>query len=297
MPCAKLNELEIEYEVHGSPDADPLLMVHGLGVQLTNWSESFIEALVSKGFFVIVYDNRDVGLSSKFDSWGAADIPEAFRQARARETVTAPYTLEDMADDGIALLGSLGISKAHILGLSNGGAIAQLMAIRHPEQVASLVSMMATSGRRGLPRPTEAAQAWLNKPNNPLGTREGAMDEAVETAALIGSPGATDKEEAIRARAAKEFERCFYPDGSSRHLLASLASGDSRVTQLPGIACPTLVIHGNLDPLVPVAQGKDVYDSIQDADMLVIENMAHDVPDHAVAQITEAIRANADRAA
>jgi proline iminopeptidase len=297
MPCAKLNELEIEYEVHGSPDADPLLMVHGLGVQLTNWSESFIEALVGKGFFVIVYDNRDVGLSSKFDSWGAADIPEAFRQARARETVTAPYTLEDMADDGIALLGSLGISKAHILGLSNGGAIAQLMAIRHPEQVASLVSMMATSGRRGLPRPTEAAQAWLNKPNNPLGTREGAMDEAIETAALIGSPGATEKEEAIIARAAQEFDRCFYPDGSSRHLLASLASGDSRVAQLPGIVCPTLVIHGNLDPLVPVAQGKDVYDSIQDAEMLVIENMAHDVPDHAVAQITEAIRANADRAA
>ena len=190
MPRAKLKELEIEYDVHGSPDVEPLLMVHGLGVQLTNWSESFIDALVSRGFFVIVYDNRDVGLSSKFDSWGPADIPEAFRQARAKETVTAPYTLEDMADDGIALLGSMGIQKAHVLGLSNGGAIAQLMAIRHPDHVASMVSMSATSGRRGLPRPTEAAQAWLNKPNNPLGTREGAMDEAVETSELIGSPGA-----------------------------------------------------------------------------------------------------------
>jgi len=297
MPRAKLNELEIEYDVHGSPDAEPLLMVHGLGVQLTNWAKSFIDALVSKGFFVIVYDNRDVGLSSKFDSWGPADIPEAFRQARAKETVTAPYTLSDMADDGIALLGSMGIQKAHVLGLSNGGAIAQLMAIRHPEQVASMVSMSATSGRRGLPRPTEAAQAWLNKPNNPLGTREGAMDEAVETAALIGSPGAAENEEAIRARAAQEFDRSFYPDGSSRHLLASLASGDSRVAQLPGISCPTLVVHGSLDPLVPVAQGKDVNDSIPDAEMLVVENMAHDVPDRAVPEIADAIRANADRAA
>ena len=297
MPRAKLNEIELEYEVHGARDGDPLLLVHGLGVQLTRWSKPFIRALVERGFFVIVYDNRDVGLSTRFDSWGPADIPEAFRRARAREAVVAPYTLDDMADDGIALLESLGIAEAHVLGLSNGGAIAQIMAIRHPDRVASLVSMMATSGRRGLPRPTEAAQAWLNRPRNPAGTREGAMQEAVESSALIGSPGALDDEEAIRAGAASDYDRSFYPDGSSRHLLASIASGDSRVEKLAGITCPTLVIHGALDPLVPVAQGRDVCDSIPNANMLVIENMAHDIPDHAVAEIADAIRDNSLRAA
>lgn len=295
MPRAKLKEIELEYQVYGDSTGDPLLLVHGLGVQLTRWSQPFIDALIERGFFVIVYDNRDVGLSSKFDSWGPADIPEAFRQARARETVRAPYTLDDMADDGIALLEKLGIGKAHILGLSNGGAIAQIMAIRHPDRVASLVSMMATSGRRGLPRPTEAAQAWLNRPRNPLGTREGAMQEAVESAALLGSPGSADDEPAIRAGAASDYDRSFYPDGSSRHLLASLASGDSRVEKLAAIVCPTLVIHGALDPLVPVAQGRDVAASIPNAIMLVIENMAHDIPDHAVGEVADAIRANAGR--
>ena len=296
MALAQLNNLELAYETYGDPGGEPLLLVHGLGVQLTAWSPALIDALVARNFHVVAYDNRDVGLSSKFDAWGPADIPEAFRQARAREPVSAPYTLEDMADDGIALLAALNVTRAHVLGLSNGGAIAQLMAIRHPRTVASLVSVMATSGRRGLPRPTEAAQAWLNTPRNPEGTRDGAIQEALESAALLGSPGFPADESAIRAAATRAYDRSFHPDGNSRHPLASIASGDSRVAGLADITSPTLVIHGADDPLVPLAQGEDVHRSVPDAQMLVIEGMAHDVPDGAVPQIADAVLANAERA-
>lgn len=296
MPRAQLNDVELEYATHGNPDAEPLLLVHGLGVQLTRWPQTLINALIDRGFFVVVYDNRDVGLSTKFDGWGPADIPAAFRQARAHEKVEAPYTLEDMCDDGIELLTCLNIPSAHVLGSSNGGAIAQLMAIRHPDQVATMVSMMATSGRRGLPRPTEEAQQWLNRPRNQEGTREGAIQEALESSALLGSPGFSRDEEAIKAAAGSDYDRCFYPAGNSRHLLASIASGDARVARLGSITSPTLVLHGELDPLVPVAQGEDVQHSIPDAQMLVIEGMAHDIPDGAVPQIADAVLTNARRA-
>lgn len=295
MTSARLGKLTLEYETRGDPDGMPMLLVHGLGVQLTRWSEAFVGALTERGFFVIVYDNRDVGLSSKFDDWGEADIPEAFRQARAREPVTAPYTLEDMADDGIALLEALGIGRAHVLGLSNGGAIAQLMAIRHPDRVASLVSVMATSGRRGLPRPTREADAWLAKPKNPEGTREGAIQEALESSRLLSGPGFPRNEAEIAEGAALDFDRSFHPQGNGRHLLASIASGDSRVEKLSGITAPTLVIHGAADPLVPVGCGEDVRDSVPGAEMLVLEGMGHDMPDALIPRIADAIRENARR--
>ncbi|MEQ8861715.1 MAG: alpha/beta fold hydrolase [Pseudomonadales bacterium] len=295
MPTAHLDELELEYQTYGAPQDTPLLLVHGLGVQLTNWSEAFIRALTDRGFFVIVYDNRDVGLSTTFDGWGPADIPAAFRQARARQPVAAPYTLEDMADDGIRLLDVIGVDRAHVLGLSNGGAIAQLMAIRHPERVASLVSMMATSGRRGLPRPTREADTWLAQPRNPEGTRDGAIRDALTAARLLGSPGYPGDEQAIRDAAGRDYDRAFNPQGNVRHLLASLASGDARAAKLADIRAPTLVIHGAEDPLVPVACGEDVRNSIPGAKMLVIPGMAHDLPEALVPQIADAIAGNARR--
>jgi pimeloyl-ACP methyl ester carboxylesterase len=297
MPLAQLNDVEIEYEVYGSPAGEPLLLVHGLGAQLTGWPQPFVEALVARGFYVVVYDNRDVGLSTKFHDWGPADIAQAFRQARAHETVDAPYTAEDMADDGINLLGVLGIDRAHVLGSSNGGAIAQLMAIRHAGSVATMVSMMATSGRRGLPRPTKEADAWLAQPRNPDGSREGAVRDALAAADLLARPGFPRDDERVRRDAARAYDRCFNPAGNSRHLLASIASGDSRVERLADIAAPTLIVHGAEDPLVPLAQGEDVYRSINDAQMLVVAGMAHDIPEGAVAQIADAVLANARRSA
>lgn len=291
------NGIEIEYETWGDAANDPLVLVGGIGVQLTSWNEAFIKALVKAGFYVVAYDNRDVGLSTKFDDWGPADIPAAFAQARAKEKVSAPYTLEDMADDAAELIAALGVGKAHILGSSNGGAIAQTLAYRRPECVKSLVSVMATSGRRGLPRPSEAAAKWLGQPRNPAGTREGAVEDAIATAKTIGSPAFPVDEKILAERAVALFERSYYPEGNGRHLLASLASGDGRVTHLSEIAAPVLVIHGREDPLVPLGCAEDLKNTIPGTEMIVIDGMAHDIPDEAVAAMVEAISKNAKRAA
>ncbi|MAZ01517.1 MAG: alpha/beta hydrolase [Sneathiella sp.] len=296
MPKISVNGVELEYETRGEPSGEPIVLIGGVGVQLAAWNETFLDALARSGFYVILYDNRDIGKSTKFDDWGPADIPAAFAQARARETVSAPYTLEDMADDAAELIVALGIEKAHFLGSSNGGAIAQTLAYRRPERVKSLVSVMATSARRGLPRPEGKAAEWLTAPRNPSGTLEGAMDEAVETAGIIGSPGFPREEAKIREEAAMLYKRSFYPDGNSRHLLASLASGDSRVAHLSEITAPTMVIHGREDPLVPLGCAEDVQKSIPGAEIVVIDGMGHDIPDGAVPKIVEAIARNAKRA-
>lgn len=291
MTKAQVNGVEIEFETWGESKAPPLLLVGGLGSQLLTWPESLIEAFVASGYKVIAYDNRDIGLSTKFDDWGPADIATAFAQARAKEPVKAPYTLEDMADDAAALLDHLGIAKAHIVGNSNGGAIAQTFAIRHPDKTASLISMMATSGRRGLPRPSEAAMEWLGRPRNPAGTRQGAMEDAIATSMVIGSPGYPRDEAAIREKAGRLYDRAFYPEGNTRQLLASIASGDGRVAKLSGIAAPTLVIHGREDPLVPLACAEDVRDTIPNAKMLVIDGMGHDFPAEVVPKVASGIAA------
>jgi len=296
MPKAATNGVELEYELTGPEDGPPLLLVGGLGVQIISWTEIFVAALADRGFRVIAYDNRDIGLSTKHDDWGPADIKTAFKQARAKEKVEAPYTLEDMADDAAGLLDALGIDKAHIVGSSNGGAIAQTLAIRHPDKIATMVSIMATSGRRGLPRPEGEVAEWLARPRNPSGTREGAMDEAVSTSHLIGSPGFPRDEQVLRDRAGRLYDRSFYPAGNSRHLLASIASGDGRAARLSDISAPTLVIHGRDDPLVDLACAEDVQKTIPGAEMLVIDGMGHDYPDGAVSQIADAVLDNAKRA-
>tara|TARA_R110002094_G_scaffold151198_1_gene139421 strand:+ start:204 stop:1097 length:894 start_codon:yes stop_codon:yes gene_type:complete len=290
------NGIEFEYETRGDKAGEPLALIGGIGVQLTSWNEVFVDALADAGFYVILFDNRDSGKSTKFDDWGPADIPAAFAQARAKEKISAPYTLEDMADDAAELIRALGFKAAHFIGSSNGGAIAQTLAWRRPECVKSLVSIMATSARRGLPRPEGAAAKWLTSPRNPAGTREGAMDEAVETAKIIGSPAFPVPEAILREKGAALYDRSFCPDGNSRHLLASLASGDSRVAHLGEITAPTLVIHGRNDPLVPLGCGEDVKNSIPGSEILVIDGMGHDIPSEAVPEMVAAIVKNARRA-
>jgi pimeloyl-ACP methyl ester carboxylesterase len=297
MPRAPSTQgVEIEYVTYGPNDGPALLLVGGLGVQIPSWSERLIQDLAGRGFRVIAYDNRDCGLSTAFDDWGPADIGTAFTQARAKEEVSAPYKLEDMADDGAAVLDHLGIKDAHIVGSSNGGAIAQIFAYRHREKTTTLVSVMATSGRRGLPRPSEKANEWLGRPKNPAGTREGAMEEALFSSSILGSPGFPRNEDAIKAKAGTLYDRSFNPAGASRHLLASIASADGRVEHLSSITAPTLVIHGKEDPLVPVAAGQDLADTVEGADILVIAGMGHDYPDKACARIGSAIASNAARA-
>ena len=297
MPKAATNGVELEYERTGPEDGPPLLLVGGLGVQIVSWTETFVKALANRGFCVIAYDNRDTGLSTKHDDWGPADIKAAFAQARSKQKVEAPYTLEDMADDAAGLLDMIGVEKAHIVGSSNGGAVAQTLAIRHPDKIATMVSIMATSGRRGLPRPEGDVAEWLGRPRNPSGTREGAMDEAVSTSHLIGSPGFPRDEQVIRDRAVRLYDRSFYPAGNSRQLLASIASGDGRVDRLSEITAPTLIIHGRDDPLVDLACAEDVEKTVPGAEMLVIDGMGHDYPDDAVPTIADAILENSKRTA
>ncbi|MCY4500630.1 MAG: alpha/beta fold hydrolase, partial [Alphaproteobacteria bacterium] len=267
MARAEANGIEIEYELRGPADGGPILMIGGLGMQLVSWPDALIDGLGEAGFRPILFDNRDCGLSTRFEEAGLANIGRAFKQARAGEPVDAPYTIEDMADDAAGLLDALGIGAAHIYGSSNGGAVAQLVAIRHPAKTKSLASVMATSGRRGLPRPGKAASEWLNAPRPADIDRETFMELAWEQNRIMGSPGYPRDEAGIRARAGALYDRAYYPPGHGRHLLASIASGDSRCAALGGIAAPTVVIHGADDPLVPVGQGEDVKNSIPGARM------------------------------
>ncbi len=296
MPRTKANGIDIAYEIRGAEAGQPLLMINGLGTQLITWPDAFLDGLATAGFRVIVYDNRDSGLSTNFDAFGPADIPAAFKAARAKEPVNAPYKLEDMADDAAGLLDALGSPAAHIVGSSNGGAIAQIFAYRHKAQTLSLASIMATSARRGLPRSSEAATAWLNTPRKKSASREEFIAEALDSATVIGSPGFPRDEAAIRARAGAMYDRAYQPGGHGRQLLASIASADGRVAHLGEISAPTVVIHGAEDPLVPVGCGEDVKNSIPGATMTVIPGMAHDYPAGAVPDIVAAIRANANRA-
>ncbi|MYE58489.1 MAG: alpha/beta fold hydrolase [Alphaproteobacteria bacterium] len=198
---AEANGIEIEYELRGPAGGEPILMIGGLGMQLISWPDALIDGLGEAGFRPILFDNRDCGLSTRFEEAGLANIGRAFKQARAGEPVDAPYTIEDMADDGAGLLDALGIEAAHIYGSSNGGAIAQLVAIRHPAKTKSLASVMATSGRRGLPRPSQAASEWLNAPRPADIDRGTFMELAWEQNRIMGSPGFPRDEACVRARA------------------------------------------------------------------------------------------------
>jgi len=295
MPNVAANGIKIEYATWGEASGKPLLMINGLGTQLISWPEALLNELAEAGFYVIVYDNRDSGLSTDFDAFGPADIPAAFKAARAKEPVNAPYNLETMADDAAGLLDAIDIEKAHIVGSSNGGAIAQIFAYRHADKTLSLASIMATSGRRGLPRPSEAATAWLNKVRKQDATRDEYIAEALETASINGSPGFPKDNAAVSARAGAMYDRAYKPFGHGRQLLASIASADGRVPHLGDIKAPTAIIHGSDDPLVPVGCGEDAKNSIPGATMTVIKGMAHDYPAGGIKEIVSAIADNINR--
>jgi pimeloyl-ACP methyl ester carboxylesterase len=249
----------------------------GLGAQLTLWNERFVAALADGGLHVVMYDNRDTGLSSDLGSWGVADLAAAAAAAQAGKTVTAPYTLTDMARDGIGLLDALGIAKAHVLGFSMGGMIVQLMAGWHRARVTSLTVMASTSSRRGLPSgKPEALKALLTRPQT--GDRDEIIRHAMTLRRIIGSPAYPASDADLRAFVERNVDRRYYPEGLGRQYLAVMASGD-RVDLLKTISIPTLVIHGAEDPLLPPECGRDVATLIAGARFDLIPGMGHDVPD------------------
>jgi len=289
MPKVTANGIQIEYETFGNGSCPPLLLIMGLGVQMIFWPDEFCEMLANRGHYVIRFDNRDVGLSSKFEDAGVPDIMAVMSSALQGERVKTPYTLDDMADDTIGLLDSLNIETAHICGLSMGGMIAQVVAYRYPSRVVSLVSIMSTTGNPELPQANPEVLSLLFSP--PPEEREANIEDSVKFWQTIASPGFSFDEDWIRDVTARSYDRCFCPQGTVRQTAAIFAHG-SRKSSLAGITAPTLVIHGSQDPLVPLEGGKDTKESIPGAELLIIDGMSHDLPREVWPQLVDAIGAH-----
>lgn len=287
MPQIEANGLMLEYEDHGDAAAPPLLLVMGLGAQLTLWPIELVEALVEHGFRVIRYDNRDIGLSHKMEGKKAPGMVRHILMKRFGLNPRVPYTLADMAADGVGLLDALGIDKAHVVGASMGGMIAQHIAFSHPERVLSLTSIMSTTGYAKLPPAQKEAISVLTKRPQSL-DEEVLIEHGVRIGRTIGSPGYPADEDRLRANVTRDFHRSFYPAGMPRQLAAIIADGDRR-QRLAGVRAPTLVIHGEADPLVPLAAGLDTAAHIRGSRLKTIAGMGHDLPLRLVAEIADAI--------
>jgi pimeloyl-ACP methyl ester carboxylesterase len=288
MPRAKNGSVEIEYEVTGRTGDPVILLVMGLAGQLTVWPVTFVRGLAARGFRVASYDNRDVGLSSDFGHVGAYDVAQALQRAMRGEQVEAPYTLLDMAEDGLAVLDALGASRAHLIGASMGGMIAQIIAARHPDRTLTLTSIMSTSGRPGLPAgKPEAVQALLARPPA-TASREEIIRYGISVRRTIGSPGYPVDDAALRAIVERNVDRRYYPEGVGRQYGAILASGD-RVELLRTVRVPSLVIHGAEDPLIPPDHGRDVAALIPDSLLEIYPGMGHDLAPGVVPLLVERI--------
>lgn len=292
MPTINANGIEIYYEEAGAADAPVILLVMGLGTQMIAWPDDLIQGLVAKGFRVIHYDNRDVGLSQRMDGAPAGSLVWAMLASRFGLPVKTAYSLTDMATDGVALLDALGISRAHIVGASMGGMIVQLMAAHHPDKVLSMTSIMSSSGKPGLPGPRADIRKRLMAPRPSNPTREEAVRLGAEALESISFADPARPPSAYAEMAARAFDRGYYPVGMKRQLLAIVADG-SRVDRLKSIKVPTLVVHGGADPLVPKEGSEDIARHIAGARLEIIDDMAHDLPPSQVGRMTDLIASHA----
>jgi pimeloyl-ACP methyl ester carboxylesterase len=290
MPRAHGNGVELEYETVGDPAARPLLLVQGLGAQLTSIEDGLCQVLASGGFLVIRYDNRDAGLSTWFDHARPVNLAAIW----GGDHGTLAYTLEDMADDAVAVLNAAGVASAHLAGISLGGMIAQLVATRHPERVRSLASIMSTTGDRAVGQPTGEAAGLLvsSLPSD----REGYIEQAVANTRAIGAGTAYPfDEEAVRRGAARGYDRAHHPKGTGRQFAAILAAGD-RTAALGRIRVPTLVVHGTEDQVIGVSGGEATAAAIPGARLLTVPGLGHELPPGFWPVLADALVENADRA-
>jgi len=282
------NGVEIAWETIGDPSDPPLLLVMGLGMQLIHWDLELCELLAGRGFRVIRFDNRDAGLSTKINA-----PPPNLVRAMAGLPFTAPYLLEDMADDAFGLLDHLEIERAHVMGVSMGGMIGQTMAVRRPERLMSLTSIMATTGdrRTGMPK----LRVWSVLMRRAPSTREAYIEYFVRVFRMIGSPAFPPDEERVRELAGASFDRCHHPAGTARQLGAIMASG-SRTAGLRRLTMPALVIHGTDDPLVPFRGGVATARAIPGAELVAVPGMGHDLPPQVWPRVVDSVVAVAGRA-
>ena len=284
---ANIGTVSIEYETLGDPNNPALLLIQGFGAQLINWPDRFCQMLVDQGFYVIRFDNRDCGLSTKLD--GVVVDPNAVFAAAltSQEMPTVPYTLSDLAQDAVELLNHLGLESAHILGASMGGMIAQTLVIEHPERARSLISLYSVTGEFEIGAPTaEAAEALLG----PSPTDRQEYIDASPKYGVWQSKRYFD-EAAVKRQAARDFDRSFYPEGSRRQLAAIYASG-SRAEALQNVQTPTLVIHGKDDTLLPSDGGKRTAELVPGSTFLLVADMGHDLPEPLLPLITGAMTAH-----
>jgi pimeloyl-ACP methyl ester carboxylesterase len=294
MSQVRANGLMIEVDDQGPLDAPVVLLVMGLGMQLTGWPDGLVALLLGHGFRVVRFDNRDAGLSDGFDHAGVPSIPLNALRHLLRLPIRSPYALKDMAADAVGVLDALGIAQAHVVGASLGGMIAQHLAAQHAERVTSLTLIMTTSGSRRLPGPTmHARRALLSQPANR--EPETLISHSISVFTAIGSPAFRPAPADLRARVVAHIQRASRPQGSARQLLAIAADGD-RTPLLARIQAPTQVIHGVVDPLVPVANGRDLVQRIAGARGDFIDGMGHDLPDALLGRIAQGIASNAQRA-
>ncbi len=287
---ARANGIELCWDSFGDREAPPLLLIMGLAAQMIAWDDAFCGQLAARGYRVIRFDNRDIGLSTRFTAAGVPDVQAAFVKALRGEPLEAPYRLRDMADDVVGLMDALGIDAAHVVGASMGGAIGQTLAIEHPTRLRTLTSIMATTGAPGLPPPTREALAVLFKPTPP--DQAGYFDSYVQTWNVLRAGSFPLDEARDLERAAQNWSRGLNPAGVARQLMAILASG-SRKQALATVKVPTLVIHGDADPLVPLACGIDTAETVPGARLVVIDGMGHALPISMWPRIIDAIAAHA----
>ena len=288
MPHAIANGIRIEYETHGDPANPPLLLIMGLGAQLTLWPIELVEALVARGYHVIRYDNRDIGLSTKFTEHGVPNVRKVLLMRLFGLRPKLPYRLTDMAADAVALLDALGIAKAHIVGASMGGMIAQLVAATYPERTLSLTSIMSTTGNRRVPPARPEAFKALTTPPPANATLADMIPHVTRIARAIGSPAYPTPEDRLVERITRDFERSFHPTGAGRQLAAIIDDGCRR-SRLKNVTAPSLVIHGVDDPLVRVEGGRDTAAHIPGARLHEIPGMGHDLPLELVDEVADAI--------
>jgi pimeloyl-ACP methyl ester carboxylesterase len=296
MTTAGINDIELAYDSFGGEADEAILLISGLGTQMIRWAVPFCEQLALRGYRVIRFDNRDAGHSTHFSECGSPDLGALVATLMAGQRPEVPYTLHDMAADAIGLLDSLSIDRAHVIGRSMGGMIAQIMASEHPQRVMSLASIMSSTGNPALPQaaPDVLAMMMRHAPD-PFSDEAGFLSHSLAFARRIAGKGHLFDDEAYRAIVLEEVRRAYDPGGGSRQIAAMAVTGDRR-SRLATIAVPTLVIHGADDPLILPACGEDTAISIANAEFLLIDGMGHDLPASLHSRIIEAIDRIARRA-
>jgi pimeloyl-ACP methyl ester carboxylesterase len=277
MPQVRANGMDIEYESFGR-EGDPLvLLIMGFAAQLTFWPEALCQGLAAKGFRVVRFDNRDIGKSTHLAGESAPDPRALFAEVMAGRRPEVPYTLDDMADDAVGLMDALGVSHAHIVGASMGGMIAQLVAINHPDRTESLISIMSTTGRRDLPSGNPETLSVLFRPPNSA-SRHDLIEASVLVQKALSGPGFPVSEAEMRARAARRTDYAPFDLAGIARQSAALIVAPPRNALLKELRCPTLVLHGADDPVIPAAGAKDTAESIPGAELVIVPGMGHDFP-------------------